>query len=45
LLEIGTDQASEVARLVKAWGGFEAPRVLQDLAGRERVMVSRRAEE
>jgi release factor glutamine methyltransferase len=42
LLEIGADQAGAVNRFVNATDGFEEPRVLQDLAGRDRVVVARR---
>ncbi|HSB79571.1 MAG TPA: peptide chain release factor N(5)-glutamine methyltransferase [Candidatus Methylomirabilis sp.] len=42
LLEIGADQAAAVTRLVEATGQFESPRVLKDLAGRDRVVVVRR---
>jgi release factor glutamine methyltransferase len=42
LLEIGADQAAAVIQLVEATGRFESPRVLQDLAGRDRVVVARR---
>jgi release factor glutamine methyltransferase len=42
LLEIGADQAESVARLVEGSDAFEATRVLQDLAGRDRVLVTRR---
>ena len=42
LLEIGADQAGAVCRVLEAGGGFEAPRVLRDLAGYDRVVVARR---
>lgn len=42
LLEIGADQAGAVNRFVNGTDGFEEPRVLQDLAGRDRVVVARR---
>jgi release factor glutamine methyltransferase len=42
LLETGADQGRTVSGLVQASGGFEAPRVLQDLGGRDRVVVARR---
>jgi release factor glutamine methyltransferase len=42
LLEIGADQAVAVTGLVEASGGFEEPRLLRDLAGRDRVVVARR---
>ncbi|HSB68547.1 MAG TPA: peptide chain release factor N(5)-glutamine methyltransferase [Candidatus Methylomirabilis sp.] len=42
LLEIGADQALAVIRLIEATHGFEPPRVFQDLAGRDRVVVARR---
>lgn len=42
LLEIGADQAAAVSRLLELRGGFEEPRVLQDLAGRDRVVMARR---
>ncbi|HYL81639.1 MAG TPA: HemK/PrmC family methyltransferase, partial [Candidatus Acidoferrum sp.] len=42
LLEIGEDQAGAVAQLFEATGHFESPRILQDLAGRDRVVVARR---
>lgn len=40
LLEIGGDQAGPVTRLLNMSGSFETPRVLQDLAGRDRVVVA-----
>jgi release factor glutamine methyltransferase len=42
LLEIGADQAAAVIPCIEATGRFEAPRVLQDLAGRDRVVVAQR---
>jgi release factor glutamine methyltransferase len=42
LLEIGADQAESVIRLFEESGHFEGTRVLQDLAGRDRVVVARR---
>lgn len=42
LLEIGVDQAGEVGRLLEGTGRFESPRILQDLAGRDRVVVAQR---
>jgi len=42
LLEIGADQAESVTRLLEESGGFEAIRVLRDLAGRDRVVAARR---
>ncbi len=45
LLEIGADQAPAVTQHVAATGRFEDCRVLQDLAGRDRVAVARRAQE
>ncbi len=42
LLEIGADQAQAVSALVQARDTFEEPRVLPDLAGRDRVVVARR---
>jgi release factor glutamine methyltransferase len=42
LLEIGADQAAGVRRLVEETGAFEPPQVLQDLGGRDRVVVARR---
>ena len=42
LLEIGADQAAAVAGLLAPTGAFEGPRVFQDLAGRDRVVVARR---
>jgi release factor glutamine methyltransferase len=42
LLEIGADQAESVTRLAGESGGFEETRVVQDLAGRDRVVVARR---
>ncbi len=42
LLEIGADQGGAVGGLLEAGGGFEAPRILRDLAGRDRVAVARR---
>ncbi len=45
LLEIGADQAEAVCRVLEAGGGFEAPRVLRDLAGYDRVVVARRRDD
>jgi release factor glutamine methyltransferase len=42
LVEIGADQAAAATQLMRATGHFESPRVLQDLAGRDRVIVGRR---
>jgi len=42
LLEIGADQAAAVAGLFEAGDDFEACRILQDLAARDRVVVARR---
>lgn len=42
LLEIGEDQAASVTGLLNVSGVFEQPRVLQDLTGRDRVVVARR---
>lgn len=42
LLEIGADQAAAARRVVEAEGSFEGCRVIQDLAGRDRVIVARR---
>ena len=42
LLEIGADQALAVVRMIETTHDFEPPRVLQDLAGRDRVVVARR---
>ena len=42
LLEIGADQAESVTRLFEESGDFDGTRVLQDLAGRDRVVVARR---
>lgn len=42
LLEIGADQAVAVRGLLEATGGFEDGLVLQDLAGRDRVVLARR---
>lgn len=42
LLEIGADQAESVGRLVEETGGFEHFQVLQDLGGRDRVVMARR---
>lgn len=42
LVEIGADQAAGVRQLVKEAGGFERPQVLQDLGGRDRVVMARR---
>jgi len=41
LLEIGEDQAASVTQLLEVSGVFEEPRVLRDLAGRDRVVVAR----
>lgn len=42
LLEIGADQAAAVRGLLATTTAFEGPRVFQDLAGRDRVVVARR---
>ncbi|MBI4573879.1 MAG: peptide chain release factor N(5)-glutamine methyltransferase [candidate division NC10 bacterium] len=42
LLEIGGDQGGAVSSLLEAGGGFEAPRILRDLAGRDRVVAAQR---
>jgi len=42
LLEIGADQGSGAAALFEASGAFEAPTVIRDLAGRDRVVMARR---
>jgi release factor glutamine methyltransferase len=42
LVEIGTDQAAAVAGLLEAGEDFQACRVIQDLAARDRVVVARR---
>lgn len=39
-LEIGWDQAAAVRAMVRARGAFAEPRVLQDLAGRDRVVLA-----
>jgi release factor glutamine methyltransferase len=39
-LEIGVGQGSAVAELVRAAGGFGAPRVEKDLAGRDRIVLA-----
>ena len=45
LLEIGADQAESVTRLVEESGDFEESRIVQDLAGRDRVVVARRRDD
>jgi release factor glutamine methyltransferase len=42
LLEIGADQGAATLDLVREAGAFERWRVVQDLAGRDRVVVARR---
>jgi release factor glutamine methyltransferase len=42
LLEIGADQAEAVRGLFESAGGFDAPGVYRDLAGRDRVVAARR---
>lgn len=42
LLEIGEDQGAAVRELLEATGSLEACRLVQDLAGRDRVAVARR---
>jgi release factor glutamine methyltransferase len=42
LVEIGDDQATAARRFLEENGGFEGCRVVQDLAGRDRVIVARR---
>jgi release factor glutamine methyltransferase len=39
-LEIGEGQGAAVAELVRAAGGFGAPRVEKDLAGRDRIVLA-----
>jgi release factor glutamine methyltransferase len=39
-LEIGADQAADVARLVDERGAFHEPAVLKDLAGRDRIVLA-----
>ncbi|HLM65909.1 MAG TPA: peptide chain release factor N(5)-glutamine methyltransferase [Longimicrobium sp.] len=39
-LEIGAEQGAAVAELVRAAGGFGAPRVEKDLAGRDRIVLA-----
>lgn len=39
-LEIGVGQGAAVAELVRAVGGFGAPRVEKDLAGRDRIVLA-----
>jgi release factor glutamine methyltransferase len=39
-LEIGAEQGSAVLELVRAAGGFGAPRVEKDLAGRDRIVLA-----
>lgn len=39
-LEIGVGQGAAVAELVRAAGGFGAPRVEKDLAGRDRIVLA-----
>jgi len=43
LLEIGAGQGPQVAALFEESGAFEAPRIVADLAGRDRVVMARRA--
>jgi release factor glutamine methyltransferase len=42
LLEIGAEQGPGAAALFEASGAFEAPTVIRDLAGRDRVVMARR---
>jgi len=42
ILEIGETQAESVFQLVENSGGFHAPDVLPDLAGRDRIVVAKR---
>lgn len=42
-LEVGAAQTGAVAELVRATGRFGEPRVLRDLAGRERMVLAERA--
>jgi len=44
-LEIGAAQAAAVAALVRATSAFDEPEVRRDLAGRERIVLARRAQE
>lgn len=39
-LEVGAEQGADVAELVRAAGGFGAPRVEKDLAGRDRIVLA-----
>jgi release factor glutamine methyltransferase len=42
LLEIGAEQGRQVAALFEASGAFEAPTIIRDPAGRDRVVMARR---
>lgn len=41
-LEVGADQAAAVVERVERRGGYAAPQVVRDLAGRERVVLAER---
>ncbi len=42
-LEVGLGQAEAVAGAIRAAGGFGAPRIRRDLAGRQRIVLAERA--
>ena len=42
-LEVGLGQAEAVAGGIRAAGGFDAPRIRRDLAGRQRIVLAGRA--
>jgi release factor glutamine methyltransferase len=42
LLEIGAEQGRQVAALFEASGAYDAPTIIRDLAGGERVVMARR---
>lgn len=44
ILEIGQDQAGEVAQLIETEGGYESPNVRQDYSGRDRILSAQRRE-
>ena len=41
-LEVGLGQAAPVAERVRAAGGFTEPRIVRDLAGRQRIVLAER---
>ena len=42
IMEMGLGQAEKLGQMVRDGGGYDSPRVLKDLAGIERVIMSRK---